>query len=521
MNKTQILDCTLRDGGYINEWKFGIDIIKKTIDSLVNTNIDIIELGFLSDSVSYDKNVTLFSTIHDAIQLIPSEKTTSSFVLMINHGEYDINSLPLSDNSIGIRLAFHKHDLKSAITQSKIILQKGYKLYLQPMVINAYTSNEISYLINLVNQIQPWAVYIVDSFGVLTPNNLVKIVKLFDDSISNSIRIGFHSHNNKQLSLANSIVFIDSLNRNCIIDSSIYGMGRGAGNLNTELIIDYINSINNSSNYHSLQLIDVIDNYYYPQQKQTPWGYSLPFYLSAKYQMHPNYAKYLIDLDTLNIEDVEEILEKINVNDRSSFDLNLIQERYINHQSGKKWDNFKKPNSKIRFKKCLVLILPGESILSAYDELIGYSKINCTIVSVNFIPDNINPDYVFISNTKRINQVKDSGALVIKTSNVDYDFINQEVTRYSELINDLDYVKDNALLMLLKYIKKFEVEHIFIAGLDGYDPSPKQSLSNRDNKYRVVNNLVFKKNRNIEIFLKEYMNHIDLTFITPSKFIKI
>lgn len=294
MFNIQVLDCTLRDGGYINQWKFGQDVIKNTIHSLVKTNKDIIELGFLTKFQEYDENMTLFSSIEEAIRLIVNWECSSTYVLMINHGEYDLNNLPESNKLLGLRYAFHEHDLHSAMDQSKIILKKGYKLFLQPMVINAYSNSEIASLIDFANDLQPYALYIVDSFGILSPKDVVKYTKRFESEIIEPIKIGFHSHNNKQFSMANSLAFIESSNRDIIIDATIYGMGRGAGNLNTEIIIDYINRYQENTIYKSLNLLEIIENYYYPQQNKTPWGYSLPFYLSAKHNLHPNYAKYLI-----------------------------------------------------------------------------------------------------------------------------------------------------------------------------------------------------------------------------------
>ena len=519
MFKIQVLDCTLRDGGYINQWKFGQEIIKKTIHSLVETNIDIIELGFLTKSLEYDENITLFSSIKEAINLIIPGKSSSTYVLMINHGEYDLNTLPESSNLVGLRYAFHKNDLYKAMEQSKIIIKKGYKLFLQPMVINAYTTKDITTLIDFANDLQPYALYIVDSFGVLSPNDVIKYANRFDSEMVESIKIGFHSHNNKQFSMANSVTFIDSLNRDIIIDSSIYGMGRGAGNLNTEIIIDYINHYQGNNNYKSLNLLEIIEKYYYPLQRKSPWGYSLPFYLSAKHCLHPNYAKHLIDLDTLDIEEIEQILETISVNDRTVYNFELIQQKYILFQSSKRTKNYEKKETKIKFSKDILIILPGKSHLKVGGKMNDLSESGYTLISVNFVPNDLNVNYVFVTNTKRIQQVKDSKIPIIRTSNIDFNFGNQEIVKYSEHINDLDYVNDNALLMLLSFLKQYNLNQVSIAGLDGYDPfhmSP-------DNSYfenTITNDNIVTKNNNITKYLADYRKVVKVNFITPSIFIK-
>lgn len=519
MYKVQVLDCTLRDGGYINQWKFSWDIIKKTLESLVKTNIDIIELGFLTNSHEYDKDITLFDSIEEAINLVDPVKSTSTFVLMINHGEYDLNNLSESNNFIGLRYAFHKHDLHEVMKQSKIILQKGYKLFLQPMVINAYTSKEISTLIEIANEIQPYALYIVDSFGVLSPNDVIKYAKRFDSEIKESIIIGFHSHNNKQFSMANSVAFIDCMTRDIIIDSSIYGMGRGAGNLNTEIIVDYINRYQNHTYYKSLNLLEIIDNYYHPLQVKTPWGYSLPFYLSAKHALHPNYAKHLIDLDTLGIEEVEQILETISVKDRVGYNSKLIQQKYIAFQSSKRTADFEEVEPKLGFSKDILIILPGKSHLNVIGIMNDCSKAGYTLISVNFVPNDVNVNYIFVTNTKRIHQVKASKLPIIRTSNIDFDFENQEILRYSEHINNLEYVNDNALLMLLSFLKQFNLNQISIAGLDGYNPlyTPTHSYFTENT---IANDNIVTKNNNIARYLEEFREVVEINLITSSKFIK-
>lgn len=519
MPKIQVLDCTLRDGGYINQWKFGSEIIVKTIDSLIRTQIDIIEIGFLTSLTQSSENVTLFDSIEDAINLIPSGNSSSQYVLMINHGEYDLGNLPKSNSSLGLRYAFHKHDLHAAIEQSKIILQKGYELFLQPMVISAYTSKEISNLIELVNSIKPYALYIVDSFGVLSPDDVISYSKRFDSELKHPIKIGFHSHNNKQFSMANAVVFIKSVNRDTIIDSSIYGMGRGAGNLNTELIIDYINLYQNLTYYKSLNLLEIIEEYYYPIQRKAPWGYSFPFYLSAKHFLHPNYAKHLIDLDTLSIEEIEKILETINVKDRVAYNSNLIQQKYVSFQSSKHSSKVERMVSKIKFSKDILIILPGKSHLNVVDKMKELYESGYTLISVNFVPNDVDINYVFISNTKRVDQVGNTEIPVIKTSNIDYDFENQVVVRYSEHINQLEYVNDNALLMLLSIIKQYYPNQISIAGLDGYDPLYRDQ-NNLYNENLTLDDSVVTKNDNIANYLKEYKEGVTVTFITPSIFIK-
>ena len=244
MDKIQILDCTLRDGGYCNQWKFGSQNIKKIIRGLTSANIDIIECGFLTDRVSYHPDATKFTSVFDANAFLPEARAGNLYVLMMNHGEYDVNRIPqYTDGMIdGIRGAFHKKDMDKALQECKILKKKGYKVFVQAMVSLLYSEEEFLNLIWNVNEIEPYAFYIVDSFGTMKSRDLVRLFHMIDRNMKQSIRIGFHSHNNMQLAFSNAQQFLNMQSyRRMIVDASVYGMGRGAGNLNTELFVGYLN----------------------------------------------------------------------------------------------------------------------------------------------------------------------------------------------------------------------------------------------------------------------------------------
>ena len=146
MNTVHVLDCTLRDGGYCNQWKFGFDNVCRIISGLIEANIDIIECGFLTNSVSFDENITKFNTIEQLAKVIPSNREGKLFVAMMNYGEYEIDNLPMYDGSSidGIRVAFHKKNILEALSVCKQIKQKGYKVFVQAMVSLCYSDDEFA-----------------------------------------------------------------------------------------------------------------------------------------------------------------------------------------------------------------------------------------------------------------------------------------------------------------------------------------------------------------------------------------
>lgn len=252
MNNIKILDCTLRDGGYRNNWQFKNSDIISTIKTLQKSKIEIIECGYLSEHNGRSNNSSIFDTLNTANSLIKEVILSQSteFVLMINYGEYQIKDIPLflTNNAIsGIRIAFHKKDKIKALEFSKQIKNLGFNLYLQPMVISEYSESDIKYLLDEIKNLDCKAVYIVDSLGILTKEEILFLGNLFDNNLTKTTQLGLHLHGCASSVFAKIKNFLKYMNtkRNLILDSSINGVGRGKGNLKTENICDYLNKTYN------------------------------------------------------------------------------------------------------------------------------------------------------------------------------------------------------------------------------------------------------------------------------------
>lgn len=173
----------------------------------------------------------------------------------------------------------------------------------------------------------------LDTLGIMYQHDMRRFFYLIDNNLAKNICLGFHSHNNLQMSFANAQEMI-RLNhqRTIIIDSSCYGMGRGVGNLCTELLTDYINS-NIGQRYSMLPVLNIVDKFLMPIYAEHRWGYDLPYFLAATVKCHPNYAAYLLRKETLSIEKIEKLLSLIPLENRAEFDSELIEEMYVNMQS--------------------------------------------------------------------------------------------------------------------------------------------------------------------------------------------
>ena len=364
MSKIQVLDCTLRDGGYCNNCRFGFDNERKIVHGLVEANIDIIECGFLMNTVEYEKDVTKFTSLDEVAKIIPQNKEGKTFVMLTDYGKYRPEDLPEYDGTSvdGLRVAFHKKDRVAALEECKAIKSKGYKVFVQAMVSLSYTDEEFLDLIRRVNELEPYAFYIVDSFGMMKRKDLTRLFYLVEHNLNENIKIGFHSHNNMQLAYSNAQSLIDlHSDRELIIDASVYGMGRGAGNLNTELFVQYLND-NADGNYDIKPLLSIIDEILNEFYQRNYWGYSLPNYLSAAHNAHPNYAGYLDDKKTLTVENMNEIFDMMEEDKKVSYDKDYIEELYLRYMAtGKSQEEHKTELIENLRGKTVLLIAPGKS----------------------------------------------------------------------------------------------------------------------------------------------------------------
>ena len=168
MNKIEILDCTLRDGGYINDFAFTERGIRKIINQLTLAGIDIVECGFLEDN-NNDKEYSLYTKVEQIKNLLPTVHRNTMYVAMACYGEYDISQLSNCDGSSidGIRVTFHYTEIDGALDYCRCIMEKGYKVFVQPVGTTSYTDEQLISLIKSVNELNPYAFYLVDTLGLM------------------------------------------------------------------------------------------------------------------------------------------------------------------------------------------------------------------------------------------------------------------------------------------------------------------------------------------------------------------
>lgn len=524
MNNLHILDCTLRDGGYCNEWRFGFDNAKKIVSGLVEANVEIIECGFLTQKITkYNPEITKFQTVEQLATIIPKNREGKLFVAMMNYGEYNVDYLPDCDGTSidGIRVAYHKKNRYEALELCRKIKAKGYLVFIQAMVSLSYSDEEFLEMIHIVNGFMPYAFYIVDSFGMMKKKDLTRLFYMVENNLNPEIWIGFHSHNNMQLAYSNaqSLTTVQT-NRNLIIDASIYGMGRGAGNLNTELFVEYLNE-NAGKNYHLKPLLTLIDEILNDFYQKNYWGYSLPNYISAAHNAHPNYAGYLNDKNTLTIEGMNEIFDMMDEEKKVSYDKRYIEELYLKYmEMGKVQEEHKAELKERLFGTTVVLVAPGKSSLEEKNKIQCLaSQDNVVLISVNFAYSEIIPDFVFVSNLRRFKELAERDkAKSIVTSNIPAEGVYLQ-TKYRDLLNTEEAVSDNAGLMAVKFLISYGVAKIYLAGFDGYSHDAGENYGKSDMAFITRNAVLDAMNVGMSKMLRELKKSIHIEFATTPRHI--
>lgn len=523
----QILDCTLRDGGYINDWRFGRKTISSILEKLEQARIDIIECGFLT-GMAQDRECALFNRVSDVEQVLPKRSRNAMYVAMIAIGEKELHPSALSPcdhrSLTGIRLTFHKEEIDQAVEWAGIIMEKGYQVFMQPVGTVFYSDMELLALVERMNRLKPYAFYIVDTLGSMYRNDVSHRFYLIDKNMDPQIHLGFHGHNNLQLAFSNAqILGKIQTKRTLILDSTVYGMGRGAGNLPTELITQYINK-NIASRYDVSMVMDVYDEYISPIRKEYEWGYTVPYHIAASNVCHPNYAAYLINKQTLTMKDIEKIIQSIPGKHKVLYDRALIEQLYTRFQSKKIDDtaSVREIASLIRQKKIL-LLAPGKSLVSRYREILRFIETERPyVISVNFVDPLFQVDACFVSNHKRMDIIEQdirplAGVRAILTSNipggsgegvlyVDYD-------RY---ITDDGLISDNAGLMLLRLLLRCGAQEVYLAGFDGFSPKPQENYYREELNIPLNEEEALEKQDRIRRQLDELSASMRISFLTPS-----
>lgn len=514
-NDLKLLDCTLRDGGYVNNWNWGFQRAKEIVQSLVDANVEVVEVGFLRNVEKYNPDITVCNYIEELNKLLPEETKGTMFSAMAMRSNYDIEKLSkYSGKGIEmIRITAHDYDIEDGMDFAKRVKEKGYKLSINPINIMGYSDEKILWIIDQVNKIQPYQFSIVDTFGSMKRRDLDRIVSIVDHNLDKNIRLALHLHENMSLSCCLAQNFIDKhLNRALAVDGSLMGIGRIPGNLPIELIADYLNDYTDNR-YDIDYLMDAIQDYIAPIKGKVEWGYTPAYFLSARYNLHRNYAEYYLEKGDLTNRDINHILARFEQSKKTAFDsayADKLYEEYKNHQIDDSEDR-EKLNHILQDRNILV-IAPGTSIKKYKSQITNFiEQNNPVIISVNFVPNEYKVDFAFYSNNKRFSKINNHVCKTIITSNL-IDGSADYTIDYNSLSGSFNQ-GCNSLIMVLKLLKGMNVKSITLAGADGYSEEGDNYYSSNIRSYSEHGN-------RFNVAVSEAIHNLDVKvdFLTPSKY---
>lgn len=319
-SNVKLLDATLRDGGQglddlfnngFSEKYYTEEVKHRVIDLLGDSEVDIIELGAMGPSKDDKSKFAIYQNVEDLSKYLPEKRDPKKLYIGLYIGpDTDVDKIPDWNPSLvkGIRVILRYSELRKSLDYCAALAKKGYKVFVQPMLTMRYSNDELDLVLGMTNDMGAYACYFVDSYGYMEPKDIQRLFAYFDKGLNKNVKIGFHAHNNMNLAYSNVISFINTeTDRELLVDACATGMGQGAGNLQTELIVPYLNEhFGKHYNYEPiLEICDILDTEMIPTNL---WGYSVTRLLPAVYKTAYKYALVMRNKYHLSFKQMNQIL---------------------------------------------------------------------------------------------------------------------------------------------------------------------------------------------------------------------
>ena len=534
--KVKILDCTLRDGAYIVNANFGKASIRGIVDKLNSARIDIIEVGWLKND-AHKVGTTYYHIPQDFANYLNEKKENTIYTAMIDYNRYDIDSLPQNDGKYidAIRIVFPYGKYKEGIEIGKKILDKGYNVYYQLANTLNYTNDDLKIVVDEFNKLKPSGIYMVDTFGAMIDEDVERIATFINQNLDKDIDFGIHTHNNQQLAFSNTTVFLKTIekmniDREVILDASLCGMGRGAGNATTELIVNYLNR-KYDTHYDLDEVMDAIDLYMNYYKEHFAWGYSTEYFIAGIYTTHVNNIAYLLNNHNTSAKDMRNIIESMGEKERRAYDYDYLENKYIENQNKTIDDTNDMEYLKKEFAdKDILLIAPGKTSQTQKDKIISFIKEHKPIViGVNAILDEYDYDYILFVNKGRFeysqnshrNKFKKTKKILLSNIKVNKDNDKEYILSYSHAIKRGFMHFDNAVISALRLFDYMGIKNIYLSGFDGFKEKYNESYADVHLPSLNVNTEWGKLNDEIKSMYNDVIENkknINVTFLTESIF---
>jgi 4-hydroxy 2-oxovalerate aldolase len=291
----RVLDCTIRDGGLVNDSKFTDDQVKAVYDACVASGIDYMEIGYKNSPKQFptDQYGPWRHTEEEDLRRVVGDHDPAATGLKLaamadagGKSDWKHQIIPAKDSVLSmIRVACYAHQISEAVEMLEHCDAQGYETCLNIMAISIVKDAEIDQVLEIAAKTPAHAVVVVDSFGNLYREQIDYLVKKYAAALEGTGKdVGIHAHNNLQLAFANTIeAIILGSNR---IDATMMGMGRGAGNCHMELLLGFLRN----PKFKLRPILDCIQHTILPLRETEDWGPSIPFNMTGQMNMHPRTA---------------------------------------------------------------------------------------------------------------------------------------------------------------------------------------------------------------------------------------
>lgn len=284
----KIVDCTIRDGGLVNDHKFEDGFFKKVYDTCVAAGIDYMEVGYKADRKLFNGNEFgpwKFSSEEDIRREVGDNDTRLKLCAMADTGRTDYHNdiLPREQSVLDlIRVATYIHQIPAALDLVKDAKNKGYEVALNVMAVSKVPDYELDQGLAVIAGVEEIDyLYVVDSFGSLYYEQVDDLVQRYKQT---GKTLGMHAHNNQQLAYANTI--FAAINGVKLLDTTMMGMGRGAGNCPTELLVGFLKN----PKFNLRPILKLVQETMHPLSQRLDWGYSIPYMVTGHCNEHPRSA---------------------------------------------------------------------------------------------------------------------------------------------------------------------------------------------------------------------------------------
>ena len=287
----KVFDCTVRDGGLMNDHYFDDQFIKNVYETCVAAGIDYMELGYKADKKIYSPSQFGSWKFCDekTIRKIVGENNSGLKLAAMADAErtdYNTDILPREQSILDmIRVATYIHQIPTAIDMINDAHDKGYETTVNLMAVSIVGERELDAALEALIQTPAGTIYLVDSFGSLYSEQIQYLIKKYlKFAGSAGKQVGIHCHNNQQLAYSNTIAAL--IEGASMLDATIDGMGRGAGNCPLELLIGFLHN----PKFHVRPVLNCIQEHIRPLKKNLNWGYEIPYMITGQLNQHPRTA---------------------------------------------------------------------------------------------------------------------------------------------------------------------------------------------------------------------------------------